>query len=675
MSTATITTWLLTYLAHSTILLGAAWLIAHFLGDRRLALQEILLRTALVGGLLTATLQIGLGVEPVGGSLAIADLSPLEVIATSGDISLSVTASETTLSPTTILSSRTLDSWPVALISLWALGSILALLVLGRSILDLRRLLKTRRFRAPGRLLDRLAPAMGLRRTVRLSTSAAIAVPFATGIRQPEICCPERVSDLAFEHQKSLFAHELAHLVRRDPAWQLLYRIGEAFFFLQPLNRLVRRRLEEIAEHLTDERAVACTGDRLGLARCLVVVAHWGISDAPGVPATAFASGPRLDRRVRHLISGAVGQRGNARWTAPLLISLVFGSVLLLPAIAPSSVHADISPTGSDALPAHTWSTSADKTEAKPPAPPAPPAVPPSSDVPRPIAPVIDVAPSPDIVSRSSTEPRPLTAPAPVTEPAPATTPESDAKPASPAPPTPPNSPSKAEKPAPEEPTQSESARSREEARARHIEAQRERSEAEKEARKQARGLADQARELAREAAERSRLTDAEREKLRDETRELRRQAKIEAREYSWQAAKRMRLTEAEREEMRRRVEALHAESRELAREAAEHSRLTDAEREKLRDETRERRRQAEIEAREYSRQAAERMRLTEAEREEMRRRVEALHAESRELAREAAREARGQARELAAQARRLAEEYEAERQVEEERRSPDQPE
>ena len=664
MSTATITTWLLTYLAHSTILLGAAWLIAHFLGDRRLALQEILLRTALGGGLLTATLQIGLGVEPVGGSLAIADLSPLEVATTIGDISLSVTASETTLSPTTILSSRTLDSWPVALISLWALGSILALLVLGRSILDLRRLLETRRFRAPGRLLDRLAPAMGLRRTVRLSTSAAIAVPFATGIRQPEICCPERLSDLAFEHQKSLFAHELAHLVRRDPAWQLLYRIGEAFFFLQPLNRLVRRRLEEIAEHLTDERAVACTGDRLGLARCLVVVAHWGISDAPGVPATAFASGPRLDRRVRHLISGAVGQRGNARWTAPLLISLVFGSVLLLPAIAPSSVHADISPTGSDAVPAHTWSTSADETEATPPAPPARPAVPPSSDVPRPVPPVTNAAPTPDFVPLSPPEARPVSAPAPATEPAPTTASDSESKPVPPSPPAAPAPPSETDKPDPEEPTQCESAQSREEARARHTEAQKERFEAEKEAREQARAYANQARKLAREATERLRMTETEREKLRNETRE-----------YSRKATERLRLTEAQREEMRRRVEELHARSRELAREAAERPRLTEAEREKIWDETRELRRQTEIEAREYSRQAAEKMRFTEAEREEMMRRVEELHAQSRELAREAARASREQARELAEQARRLAEEAEAERQIEEKRRQRDRKE
>jgi len=656
MSTATITTWLLTYLAHSTILLGAAWIIARFLGNRRLALQEILLRTALVGGLLTATLQVGLGVEPVGGSLAIANLSPAEVVAMSAHTAASVTAGETTLSPTPATHSPTREIWPVALFSLRGLGSMLALLVLGRSILDLRRLLKTRRFRPAGRLLERLSTAMGLRKSVRLSTSAAIAVPFATGIKRPEICCPERVGDLAFEHQKSLFAHELAHLARRDPAWQLFYRLGEAVLFLQPLNRLVRRRLEEIAEHLTDERAVACTGDRLGLARCLVVVAHWGISDSPGLPATAFAAGPRLDRRVRHLISGAIGQHRPARWTAPLLAVLVVGSVALLPAIAPSSVHADVSKTE----PAQTWSTSPEETEATT---PAPPAVPPASEVPRPVPPVTSAAPAPEVVPLSPPKPRPVSAPAPAVKPSPATAPASNADPSPPTPPTAPDPPSKADEPAPEEPSETERRRSRDEARDQQREDQRERTEAEKQAREQARALASQGRELAREAAERSQLTDAEREKLRDEAREL------------WSgAAERLRLTEAQREEMRRRMAEFHAESRELAREAAERPRLTEAEREKMWNETRELRRRAEIEAREYSRQAAERLRFTEAEREEMRRRVAELHAESRELAWEAAREARAQAREVAEQARRLAEEAEAERQMEEERRRREQP-
>jgi beta-lactamase regulating signal transducer with metallopeptidase domain len=613
MSTATITTWLLTYLAHSTILLGAAWLIARPLGDRRLALQEILLRTALVGGLLTATLQVGVGVEPVGGSFAIADLSPVEAIATSGDTTATASAGETSLSSTPTTHSPARGIWPVALLSLWGLGSMLALLALGRSILDLRRLLKTRRFRPPGRVLDRLATSMGLRRTVRLSTSPAIAVPFATGIRQPEICCPERVGDLAFEHQRSLFAHELAHLSRRDPAWQLLYRLGEAILFLQPLNRIVRRRLEEIAEHLTDERAVACTGDRLGLARCLVVVAHWGISDAPGVPATAFAAGPRLDRRVHHLISGASGHHRSARWTAPLLIALAVGSALLLPAIASTSVHADFSPVGSDVAPTQTWSSSVSNSEPKAPAAPAISAAPPARRAPRPAAPVTDAAPAPDVVPLSPTEPRPVSAPSPATEPAPATPPDSQAKPAPPGPPASPDPPSKADTPPPEEPSEREQARTGEEARARHREAQRRGYEIEARSRERARTLraetraqAEQARESTREAAERCRLTEGERTKLRDEARELRKQAEAEAR--------------------------------------------------------------ADL------RQARENMRLTDAEREELRRRAEELHGEARELARQNARQAREQSRELAERARRLAEEAEAERQIEEGRRR-EQPE
>ena len=642
MTTAAITSWLLTYLIHSTALLGAAWLISRTLGEHRLALQETILRTALIGGLLTTTLQVGLGIEPVSGALTIDGLFHSKIDTANFGAAAGTAASDSAVLPFSDVHNRTDDVWPVALLSLWGIGSLMALLVLGRSALDLQRLLKTRRIRAAGRLVERLAATMGLRRSFRLSTSEAIAVPFATGIRHPEICCPERVSDLAIEHQTGLFAHELAHLARRDPAWQLLYQLGEAILFLQPLNRLVRRRLEEIAEHLTDERAVACTGNRLGLARCLVVVAHWGISSPPGVPATAFAAGPRLDRRVRHLISGTVGQHHNARWTTPVLMALLVGSVVLLPAIAPSAVHADISTTGSDAAPIETWSVATTDGDAEEPAPPAPPEPPTAANSPSPVAPVPETLPAPDAVPRPSAAPHPVTAPAPSAHPAPAVSPESRENPAPPkapeprsepappaspdAPQPPPRSDEPAARPAPDEPAQRERERAREEARDRQRETQRERSEAQARARERARviseesrALAKQARELAREAAERTRLTDAEREKLRNEARELQRQAQIEAREHTRAASERSRENAAR--------------SRELAREAGELGRLTKEEREK------------------------------------MRRHAEVLHAEAREHARVASREAREQARELSKQARRLAEEAEAERRAEEERK------
>ena len=68
---ASATPWLLTYALHSTLLLGGAWLATRRLGVRRLAVQEVIWKLALVGGLATATLQLGLGVRPFGGAWAL----------------------------------------------------------------------------------------------------------------------------------------------------------------------------------------------------------------------------------------------------------------------------------------------------------------------------------------------------------------------------------------------------------------------------------------------------------------------------------------------------------------------------------------------------------------------------------------------------------------------------
>jgi beta-lactamase regulating signal transducer with metallopeptidase domain len=565
MNFAIITSWLLTYLLHSTILLGAAWLISHALADRRLVLQEILLRVALIGGLMTATVQVGLGIEPIGGVVALDGL-----LATDATTVIEAAATETTVehgaaSLTPEAGARAASLWPIALLSLWVIGSLLAFLALGRSILDLRRLLKTRRFRPAGRLLDRLAAAMRLRRPVRLSTSGAIAVPFATGIRRPEICCPERVGDLAPEHQKSLFAHELAHLARRDPLWQLLYRLGEAVLFPQPLNRFVRRRLEDIAEHLTDERAVACTGDRLGLARCLVVVAHWGVTDSPGMPATAFAAGPRLDRRVKRLISGSIGQHRDAPWTTPLVVAMLIASVLLLPAFMPTAVHANLTPSGSDAAKVRPRSPAEPAGAA--PATPVPAGESPASGPPRP-APLRESVPAPEAVPRTVAVPAAPAPAAPSAEPVPEAAPTPRSEPAPPKAPAP-EAPTTTHEPPPEtdKPSSVESEAAREQARERHREAQRQRAEAEARVRAETRARAVEASELARKAAQRSRLTEAEREKLRSEARELMRQAQLEARERAKISRERKRLSDEEREALRRRAEAVRAAVEERMRE------------------------------------------------------------------------------------------------------------
>ena len=60
--------WLLTYAVHSTALIGSVWLAERAGLLRSLRLRDLAWRTALVGGLFTATLQLAAGLTPFGGA-------------------------------------------------------------------------------------------------------------------------------------------------------------------------------------------------------------------------------------------------------------------------------------------------------------------------------------------------------------------------------------------------------------------------------------------------------------------------------------------------------------------------------------------------------------------------------------------------------------------------------
>ena len=63
--------WLLTYLVHSTLLLLATWLITSWSRTSDMV-RDILWKCALVGGLVTATVQMAVAREPLGGQLRLA---------------------------------------------------------------------------------------------------------------------------------------------------------------------------------------------------------------------------------------------------------------------------------------------------------------------------------------------------------------------------------------------------------------------------------------------------------------------------------------------------------------------------------------------------------------------------------------------------------------------------
>ena len=343
--------WLLTYLLHSTALLGAAWLAARRLGDHP-ALEEKLWKGAFLVALGTATLAVCLPSPRWTVAPAPISLSAPVALSVGGGTVLPETVATSTVATSTVATSAAAPAmpWTVRLLAFaWIPAAGLTLLGLAMSVLALRRRLANRRVLEDGtarRLLDGLlddAPGVD-RRAVRLSASDRLAVPIAFGILRPEICLPTRAVDgLGRAELRAVLGHELAHLTRRDPLWRLLTRLA-AGALLQPLHLLAARRLERLAEVLADDWAVDRTLGGATLARSLAEVAGWTLDRRRPALAVGMTDGANLEQRVRRLLDRDVDRRPAPRATFAVLVGVLLLGGLAAPRFDAAPLPQDSAP-------------------------------------------------------------------------------------------------------------------------------------------------------------------------------------------------------------------------------------------------------------------------------------------------------------------------------------------
>ncbi|MFI5280347.1 MAG: M56 family metallopeptidase [Gemmatimonadales bacterium] len=343
--------WLLTYLVHSTLfLLGATALSALGL-VRSAAARDTLWKVALVGGVLTATTQMVLRLQPRIGHVALAVESGASRVDVAQVRTIRPAATESAPSGASFASAiaqhdigeipplppartfrRVLSGinigWPAMLLNLWLVGAVAFSLRLLWTRVGLARRLRGRRLLTAGPLWDQLQDLCGRAGVPapRLTVSDRLKGPIAFG---REICIPERVPEqLRAAEQRAVLAHELGHIVRRDPAWLTLAAFLESICCIQPLNRLARRRMREASEYLCDDWAAERAGG-LVLARCLAQVAEW-MQGQPAAEGVASMAGrcSELVNRVERLLEGAAPAR-----PAQLLIRVSAG-LLALTAVA-----------------------------------------------------------------------------------------------------------------------------------------------------------------------------------------------------------------------------------------------------------------------------------------------------------------------------------------------------
>jgi HEAT repeat protein/beta-lactamase regulating signal transducer with metallopeptidase domain len=388
--------WLLTYAVHSTVLIGAVWVADKARLLRSLRARDLAWRTALAGGLVTATLQLAAGLAPWGGSaeLPVPSLpafsetlrppaeasAPTPAVATATasapataparveapEPSIAVVtrrrssdpASEETRLPKVVSVRRHAPAVPAPVPSAPAGLSAprlepASLLFMGWAAVASALLLRLAVVRA------RVLTALGERTPVvdpmlrarleglclDVGHPRPVALTIATGLRSPvalgwsEICLPaQALLELDAAQQRSVLAHELAHLRRLDPVWLVLGSVLEQLFFFQPLNRLARARVQEVAEYLCDDWAAARDGSGLAVARGLATVAGWLDGRDASIPLAGMAEHPsQLLTRVQRLLQRGAGEVERLRaWHLFAAMTLLLVVILAAPGVRAS---------------------------------------------------------------------------------------------------------------------------------------------------------------------------------------------------------------------------------------------------------------------------------------------------------------------------------------------------
>lgn len=388
-ASAGLLSWLATYLLHSTILLGIAWGLSSQLRGRHPLGEQAIWRAALFGSILTATLQIATGWQPLGGALSFP--SGPAPVAAAGTVSaesvrpgefstahLSPRTEEAAAQPATTLSALPAAAAPpspwIWLAVAWGLGTAALLVRWGAAHAALSRRLRPRLEVIDGtlfRTLRRLRAEAGFDSAVRLTCAHRLSVPIALGFQTPEICVPPRaLSHLDEREAESLLAHELAHLARRDPAALNLTQIAASLLFFQPLVWVARRKLYDLSELLADDWAIGRTGRPLSLARCLAEVACWSVHERRlPVPSMAESTSP-LGVRIRRLLGDIRPSRRLPVWALPACGLLLVGFAAVAPAVSARGKEEPKSPRAAEQATAAAEKRGDDRDEYRRPQPP-----------------------------------------------------------------------------------------------------------------------------------------------------------------------------------------------------------------------------------------------------------------------------------------------------------------
>jgi beta-lactamase regulating signal transducer with metallopeptidase domain len=218
---------------------------------------------------------------------------------------------------------------PLVLLSYAGVAALL-LAQIGLGHAGLRRLVRSAS-PAPARVqavFDDLAA--GFRRPPRLFVSDRVTTPVCFGLLRPTVLLPRALAVAATSAElRWVFAHELDHARRGDPATGLFVGLARCLFFFVPWFWPLRRDLSLAQEYLADAAAAAADGRPVDYAAFLVNLSG-GPSRVPFGANGVRAGRSDLFRRVDMLLkTGSLARESARGWAVVAAGGLLSVAVLL----------------------------------------------------------------------------------------------------------------------------------------------------------------------------------------------------------------------------------------------------------------------------------------------------------------------------------------------------------
>jgi N-acetylmuramoyl-L-alanine amidase len=134
--------------------------------------------------------------------------------------------------------------------------------------------------------------------------------PCVWGVRKTVLMLPASAESWPTTKLKLVLAHECAHLLRRDPLWQMVSHCFLAMLWFHPLAWHLARRSQAADEQAADDTVLRAEGDGPAYADLLVACARqFSLRPALQTTASAMASPSSLTRRVEAVLDPTTDRR------------------------------------------------------------------------------------------------------------------------------------------------------------------------------------------------------------------------------------------------------------------------------------------------------------------------------------------------------------------------------